>query len=280
MRICCLWTSLLLWTAPLLTVCAEIQIVPSSVQHVFGGAARQIGVQVQNSSDAVVLSDVRAVISQVNSATIVRLCNLPWKKLQVLPGQTIVEAATLNFPSVKAKTRFLIQWTDGASNVVGRTDVFVYPTNLLAELTTLVGADEGALGVFDPPNQIKSPLKGLGVVFSDLENEGLQSFRGHLAIVGPFTARTEICETVSNQIEAMAKRGVAVVWLQSSPEERDKLQPSFYPVSFGRRAVVVAGSELVANLSESPQSQLNLIRCARLALRPEPVRLPYLTLQP
>ena len=33
-----------------------------------------------------------------------------WKRLQVLPRQTVLESAQLNFPPVNAETLFLIQW--------------------------------------------------------------------------------------------------------------------------------------------------------------------------
>jgi hypothetical protein len=260
---------------------AQISVMSNSgPQRVISGGGRQIAVQLCNIGEIAVAADIRAVLSQASSATVVRISDTRWKKLLVLPGQTAVEVATLNFPAVKVETRFLIQWVEGTSNVIGRTEVLVYPTNLLQELKALAGENEKALGIYDPQNQLKPLLKVVSVEFADLEQEGLENFRGKLAIVGPFAAKAQMREGLPAQIETLAKKGVGVVWLQPPPERRDKLQPSFYAVPVGEASVVVAQAELVANVSENPQSQLNLIHFARLALRPEPPRLPHLNPQP
>jgi hypothetical protein len=224
--------------------------------------------------------DARIRLLQTGTATAVHVADLPWKRIQVLPGQTVVESAAVTFPAVRAETRFLIQWVEGASNVLGRTEVLVYPTNLLQELKTVAGEGENALGLFDPENQLKPLLKGLAIEFSDLEKGGLETFRGKLAIIGPFAAKARMREGLPEQIEKLARKGVAIVWLQPPADRHAKLQPSFYTVSVGTGAVVVAQAELVTNLSANPQSQLNLIHCARLALHPKPPLLPHLNSQP
>ena len=58
------------------------------------------------------------------------------------------------------------------------------------------------------------------------------------------------------------------------------LQPSFRTVPIGDGAVVVVQPQLVANLTENPQAQLNLLHFCRLAREPEPPRLPNLNPQP
>ncbi len=260
---------------------AQLQLLPDSQpQAVFGGGRRALELRWRNAGNETMNSDVSARLLQASSATVVRLSDSPWKKLQVLPGQTVVESATLDFPAVRADTRFLIQWVEGVSNIVGRTEVLVYPTNLLQELKALAGEQENALGIYDPQNQLKPLLKTMSVEFADLEDVGLESFHGKLAIVGPFATKQQMREGLPAQVELLAKKGTSVVWLQPPPEKRDKLSPSFYTVSVGEAAVVVAQGGLVANLAEHPQSQLNLIHFARLALRPEPPRLPSLSPQP
>lgn len=260
---------------------AQLQLLPDSqAQAVFGGGRRALELRWRNAGNETMNGDVSARLLQASSATVVRVSDSPWKKLQVLSGQTIVESASLDFPAVRAETRFLIQWVEGVSNIVGRTEVLVYPTNLLQELKALGGEQENAMGIFDPQNQLKPLLKTMSVEFADLEDVGLESFHGKLAIVGPFAAKKQMREGLPAQTESLAKRGVSVVWLQPPPEKRDKLSPSFYTVSAGEAAVVVAQAELVANLAEHPRSQLNLIHFARLALRPEPPRLPALSPQP
>ncbi|MFO1514098.1 MAG: hypothetical protein U1F83_14490 [Verrucomicrobiota bacterium] len=263
------------------TALAQLQLLPDSQpQAVFGGGRRALELRWRNAGNETMNGDVSARLLQASSATVVLVSDSPWKKLQVLPGQTVVESATLDFPAVRAETRFLIQWIESVSNIVGRLEVLVYPTNLLQELKALAGEQENALGIYDPQNQLKSVLKTVSVEFADLEDVGLEGFHGKLAIVGPFAAKKQMREGLPAQIELLAKKGASVVWLQPPPGKRDKLSPSFYTVPVGEAAVVVAQAELVANLAEHPQSQLNLIHFARLALRPEPPRLPSLSPQP
>jgi hypothetical protein len=202
------------------------------------------------------------------------LSDNPWKQIQVPSGETILESATLEFPSVKAKTKFLIRWLEN-SNIIGTTEVLVYPTNLLSELKPLAG-DE-AMGVFDPQNQLKPLLKNLKIDFINLENSDLEHFSGRLAVVGPFESRARMRDGLSNQIKALSKKGAAVVWLQPPRTRDEKLQPSFYSVSEGTNAVVVVQPELVSDLPDNPQSQLNLIYFCKLALNPQTPTLPGLS---
>ncbi len=225
---------------------------------------------------------------QNSSATAIRLGEVAWKRLQVLPGQTVLETAQLDFPLVKAETKFLVQWLEGTNRVLGKTEVLVYPTNLLAQLKPL--ADGEALGVFDQQNQLKPLLKSLNIEFVNLENSGVENFSGRLAIVGPFQSIAQVREGLLNQIQALAKKGAAIVWLQPPPEplpqpspiqrERKKLQPSFYSVSESTNTVIVVQPDLVADLPDNPQSQLNLIYLCKLALQPETFHFPNLTTQP
>lgn len=260
---------------------AQLQWLPAEAPlQVFAGGDRALSLRIRNSGGDTIEAEIRAVISQTSAATAIRIGEVPWKKLQVLPGQTIVESATVTFPTVRAETRFLIQWVEGTSNVLGRTEVLVYPTNLLHELKSLAGEAENALGLFDPENQLKPLLKGLGLEFSDLEEARLDGFAGRLAIIGPFASRARMREGLQEQIEKLARKGAAITWLQPPPDRHAKPQPSFYCVPTGEGAVVVAQVDLAANLATNPQAQLNLLHCARLALHPEPPRLPYLNPQP
>lgn len=258
---------------------AQLQLVPDKQpQQVFAGEARQIATVWHNAGDPIFDGEIRARILQTSSATVVQVGEAPWKKLQVLPQQTVLESARLDFPAVKAETKFLVRWLANTNRLLGKTEVLVYPTNLLAELKPLAGGE--ALGVFDPQNRLKPLLKNLNLDFTDLENTDLKNFSGRLAIIGPFQSQARMREGLANQIKSLAKRGVAVVWLQPPPEKRDQLAPSFYSVSESTNAVVVVQPEPVANLPDNPQAQLNLIYFCKLALQPEPLQLPKPTLQP
>lgn len=258
----------------------RLQLVPTNEPaRIFAGAARSFSIVWQNTGDTTAVADLRMRLLQASSATTATVGEWPWKKLQVLAGQTVIERATLDFPEVKAETRFLVNWVEGTNLVFGTTEVLVYPTNLLAELKTLAGEDQAA-GVFDPDNVIKPLLKNTEVKFEDLENTGIADFRGKLAIIGPFMSRERMPGDLTERVDKLARKGAGVVWLQPPPRPHDKLQPSFQTVLTSGGAVVVAQSQLVANLTEAPQAQLNLLHCCRLARAPEPPRLPNLMLKP
>lgn len=258
---------------------AQLQLLPAAEPHrVFAGKDRQISLVWRNTSDKPVTALVHAQLYQASSATAAPWNHAPWKRLELLPGQTLLEDASLDFPEVRAETRFLIQWLNATNRVLGKTDVLVYPPDLLQGLKPLTGDEP--LGVFDPENRLKALLKPLGVEFLDLEETSVAGFRGKLALIGPFGSKAQMREALPVQIKTLATKGTGVVWMLPRPEPREELKPSFYTVLEGKGAVVVVQPGLVANLPESPQAQLNLLHFARLALHPEPPRLPYLSLSP
>ena len=258
---------------------AQLQTLPDKEpQRVFAGEGRRITVLFHNPGGSPASADFRTRLYQASSATALLLGEAPWKKLEVLPRQTVLESAPMTFPSVKAETRFLVQWLEGTNRVAGTTEVFVYPPDLLKDLKPLAG--EEPLGVMDPQNQLKPLLKAAAVECQDLEDTRLENYHGKLAIIGPFQSKAQMRESLPNRIRALAQRGVAAVWIQPPPEKRQDLKPSFCTVPEGKGAVVVVQARLVANLAQDPQAQLNLLQLARLALHPEPPRLPHLTPSP
>ena len=52
----------------------------------------------RNTGDKTAEADIRARIIQTSSATAIPLVDAPWKKLEVLPRQTVLESAQLDFP--------------------------------------------------------------------------------------------------------------------------------------------------------------------------------------
>ncbi|HEX5397777.1 MAG TPA: hypothetical protein VFY06_01870 [Verrucomicrobiae bacterium] len=216
--------------------------------------------------------DFRVRILQASSSTAVLISDDLWKRLQVPAGETILESTPLNFPAVRGETRFLVQWIADPNQIIGSTEVWVYPTNLLHELRSLLG--EETFGVLDPNDELKPLLKQNGVEFVDLGDMALEDFRGRLAVIGPFQSKAQIREGLPQAIQRIARKGAAVVWIQPPLSPKDEVKPSFYTVLEGRGAVVVAQSGMVAGLSENPRSQLNLIHFCKLALNPAPQQLP------
>ena len=258
---------------------AQLQLLPDpEPQRVFAGEARNITVVWHNAGDNTAAAEVRTRLSQTSSATVVPLADKLWEKIQVLPGQTVLETARVDFPDVRAGTAFLIQWLDGTNRVLGKTVALVYPTNLLAELKPLLGED--TLGVLDPNNELKPLLKQNRAEFVDLGETSLDDFQGKLAVIGPFQSKAQMREDLAQTVQRIARKGAAIVWIQPPRVPKDNIKPSFYVVPEGRGAVVVVQTDLVANLAEYPQSQLNLVYFCKLALHPEPFVLPDLNSQP
>jgi len=258
---------------------AQLQLLPDrGSQYVFSGNARNIWATFHNPDGQYFTGEIRTRLFQTSSTMAVLWSDKPWKRLVIPADETVLASGALDFPPVKAETRFLIQWLDNTNRIIGRTEVWVYPTNLLAELNTLAGDEP--LGLLDPQNQIKPLLKNLRVKFTDLGNAGLESFSGRLAILGPFQSKTQIREGMADKVKALAKHGTAIVWITLPRARGEKLMPSFYSVRENTNSVVVVQPDLVAALTEQPQSQLNLVYFCRLALNPEPFVLSTITIQP
>ena len=258
---------------------AQLQLLPDrEPPRVFAGDARKITVIWHNAGDKAVDTEIRTRLYQASSATAAPLSEKAWKKIEVLPGQTVLESAFVDFPAVNAETRFLIQWLAGTNQVIGRTEVLVYPTNLLGELKLLLGEDN--LGVLDPNDELKPLFKQNHVEFSDLGEAALEDFQGKLAIIGPFQTKAQMREGLAPAIQKIARKGVAVVWIQPPPGPKDQIKPSFYIVPEGKGPVVVVQADLVANLPENPKSQLNFVYFCKLALNPAPFFLPDFKTQP
>lgn len=262
----------LIASLPLPASC-QLELLPNSdIPAVFAGTARPIPVVWRNPGATPTSVEIRTRQFQATSATAVQVQESVWKNLEVLPGQTVLESARLDFPSVKAETKFVVQWLAGTNRVLGSTEVLVYPTNLLADLKRIV--EPGTLGVLDPAGRIKPRLKQNGVEFSDLGERSLEGFAGRLAILGPFESKAQLPEDIAARCKTVAQNGASVVWIGTPALRRDQLKPSFYAVPVGTNTVVVAQASLLPNLSDNPQSQQKLLQLCRLALSPEPFTLP------
>ena len=260
---------------------AQIELVTNAApQCVFFGAARSISATFHNPAGQDFRQDVRTVVSQASSATAVALSEKPWKELRVLPLQTVLESARLDFPPVKAETKFIVQWVENPNRVIGKTEVLVYPTNLLHELKVLMDESEDNLGVLDPHNQLKPALKQATIHFVDLAETEMDSFHGKLAIIGSCGPDDPEWRGLADRIARLARKGTPVVWIQLPPPKRDKIWPSFYTVPENTNAVVMVHPALAADLPDNPQSQLNLIYFCKQALNPRPPALPDLSPNP
>lgn len=262
---------------PTASVQAQLDIKPGeSPQCLFPGAARNVRIVLHNPGSNEAFVNLQVQLLQTSSTTAAP-ANKPrdWKKLQVLPGQTILESVPVSVPDVRGETSFLLRFIEGTNKVLGTMEILVYPTNLLQELKPLAG--DKPPGLYDPQNILKPLLKALDLEFIDLDETGLENFTGRLVILGPFASKDQVPPGLAKQIKTVARKGVAAIWLLPPPEPGAKLTPSFHLVPEGSGVVLVAQAALVDNLSENPRAQLNLVELARIALHSEPVSLPELT---
>jgi hypothetical protein len=254
----------LLLCASAINVSAQLEVSSGDEpQACFGGERRTIRIFVRNSGAGSEEKTLRTRVYQASSSTIMPLGEAqPWKKLTVLGGQTLLESATVNFPEVRAATRFYVRWLDDGGKSIGQTRVTVYPAKLLKELTVLSG--EKPFGIFDPQERITPLLKRLEIEFVDLtEGERLDSFQDRLAIIMPGDTTSAPPGEWHKRVPALTTRGVSVVLIaRSLPATR----ASNHPLIFVNGPVVSMAPEVISDLETNPTAQETLLQCARLAL--------------
>lgn len=251
------------------SVLAEIEVVPQpQPESVFSGASRQICITLRNSGQEPFQGEMHYALKQKAQGVVAPIARAAWKKIHILPTQTVIECGNMSFPSVRSPTPFLVQWTID-KRVVGRTDVLVYPPELLGELKTLIGSQ--TVGVFDPRNVIKPLLAQHKIDYEDLERMELEQFTGAIVIVGPFADPDQMPPRVAARLRKLAARGIPAVWIQ--PPQRAAM-PSWYFVREGDRLIVIAQDNTVANLAESPTAQLAFIELVKTALQGKDPQLP------
>ncbi|HSU54703.1 MAG TPA: hypothetical protein VLT36_11645 [Candidatus Dormibacteraeota bacterium] len=239
---------------------------PSEPPSIFAGSSKAIPLLWRNGGDEILTSNLHFRMYQASSATAMPFMEAPWKQLTVLPGQTVVESARLDFPTIKTETRFIVQWLDPTNRALGNSEVDVFPARLLSGLSTLA-APEG-MGVYDPGNCMKPVLKDAGVDVVDLQQ--FAAFEGRLALFVPSSALTEPGEDVIERVKGLAKTTAAIVWIVPPRVPPAPLQPTFAILTLRKASIVLAQSSLVTNLAEDPRAQLKLVELARLALHPAP----------
>src|SRR5580692_3272463 len=98
---------------------AQLELVAGAQpESVFSGAHRTVPLVFRNDGSRSFDHEIRARVFQTETSVALLLRQVSWKKLQVLPGQTVLESAQLDFPVVAAETKFLIQWLDETNHVI------------------------------------------------------------------------------------------------------------------------------------------------------------------
>lgn len=237
-------------------------------QHVFADGQRTVEVRFRNDAAEPARVEVRLQLLQLTSATAAPVGGArSWKALTVLPGQTVLESALIEFPKVRVSTRFAARWLDVGGKVLGVTEVWAHPENLLDALKLLAGGQP--VGLADETGALRPVLAARGISVSELNSaEHWNEFRGRLALI--------VSKPEANQGElrlgaaalARAKEGLAVVWFQTPPAISPPAPPLVERVRVGRGVVVLAPVSALAGLDRSAAAQLILVRLAELALAP------------
>jgi hypothetical protein len=269
--------ALLLFTlvASPLAARGQLEWIPNETpQAVFAGKERQLKLTIRNPADKPVELQIRMRLLQLSSGSAMPVEDArSWKTLKLLPGQTVLEHAVMDFPAVKARTLFEIRWADAKDRSLGQTAVEVYPDDLLKQLATLT--EQKPVGLIDPDSQVKPLLKRAEIGFEDLEpGTAIEKFDGSLIVVFTRSPKKPQTPHLSERIIARVKEGIAVVWIEWEFTPCRTLQPLAYSLRAGRGTMFFAQASTVADLANSPQSQLNLIHFAEIALIPGTLQLP------
>jgi len=255
---------------------AQLQILPApSEQALFGGGTGAVQVVFRNPGQLPIELALKTRLFQLSSSTVMPSGNSePWKRLAVLGGQTVLESVRLEFPSVRAVTKFDVRWLDEMEKTVGHTYVTVFPTNFLTQLVEVAG--EKPPGIFDPHAQLGTVLRALRVEFVELaEGERIETFRERLAILGPFDPKQPAPSNARKHASMLAARGVNVVLVSGPPAEPPgsarRTPPLLRPVvmtTAGPGRLVLVPHAAVSGLSTNPLAQEALLQAARLATNP------------
>ena len=238
----------------------------TSVQHVFADGARAVEVRFRNPATEIVHVALRVQLLQLTSATAVPVGGpRAWKNLALQPGQTVLENATIEFPKLRASTRFAVRWLAADDKVIGVTTLWVHPDSLLDTLKRLVG--DQPVGLADDAGLLRKTLAARKIAISDLHSaESWNRFRGRLALVTSKPAIDGDEPRLEAAALARAKDGLPLIWFRPPPKIAPPPPPLIERLSLGRGTVVLAPAATLADLENSSAAQLALLRFVVLAL--------------
>ena len=231
-------------------------------QAVFAGQAQEIVVTLRNTTAHHLAGEFSTRLFQLATNISAPVGDpIPWKKVELLAGQTARDQVRVAMPEVRVVTRFRIQLRDEAREVVGHVDVSAVPRDWLKQLGDLAGGER--IAVLDPEGHLQPLLESAGLGVENLDAGEIARSAVSLAILGPFSDRAHLPEGTAQQARALAARGIAVIALLPLGSLPTLLiQPSRPD---GSKLIVAPAAPFFA-MATSPQAQLDLILLARLAL--------------
>ncbi len=256
--------ALLLLICPL-PLAAQLAVsAEAAVQVVFSGEPAALVVLVGNGGRETLKGGVSTRIFQLSSATRIPLGEKqPWKELEVLAGQTVRENLELTFPVLAEPALYRVEFASAAGDPLGAVPVRACPRNALQILARWSGTRPVA--VRDAGGKLDDLLKKNGVTTSDLTGEAATAeFRGPLAILRSADGTAAEKERLRGIADALARRGVAVLWLQPAP---GGIERETRTVGKGGPVCELALRDF-DRLENSASAQMRLLESARFLLFP------------
>jgi hypothetical protein len=249
---------------------AQLEVIPTAApQVVFAGVASTIEVTIRNRGSVALDSEFSTRLFQVSSAT-----RLPvggsqvWKRLQILPEQTILESVPVHLPDVRAITQFQVQML-AADKPAGQCTVVGCPRDLIRQLVDITGAKH--IAVLDSDRKLRPLLDKAGAASIDLTSPGGDSGAQYaLAILGPFARRESVPPDFTTRANDLVKRNIAVVALlpPGTLGGFDSTAPlhMILPPPGGQKPAMVWSETGAEPIENSARAQLALFRLSELAL--------------
>ncbi len=235
----------------------------AAVQTVFSGEPVAVTLFVDNGDLKSHQAAVSTRIFQLAATTKMPLGNeQPWKEIEVLAGQTVREKITLTFPALTEPVLYRVELTEAKGRQLGGVTVRACPRTLLQTLARLSGGQP--VGVGDAGGQLGAVLKKSDVPVAELAGEAAADFHGSLALLRSADATPAESARVRALGAALAKRGVAVLWLQPAPGGTERETRTV-----GRGGTVCElALRAFDRLENSAAAQLRVVESARYLLTP------------
>ncbi len=127
-------------------------------QPVFADTPQEVSVVFRNATASRQVLSIAVRIFQMSSSTLMPIEKArPWKEIEILPGQTVLESAVVRLPPVKVATYFLIQWLGDDGQVLSKSRLFAVPKDIARSLSTITS--NTTTGLLDPEDRIKPMFK-------------------------------------------------------------------------------------------------------------------------
>ena len=233
------------------------------VQTVFSGEPVAVTVFVENPDLKSHQAAVSKRIFQLASATKMPFGeDQPWKEIAVLAGQTVREKIVLTFPALAEPALYRVEFAETDGRRLGGVTVRACPRTLLQTLARLSGGQP--VGVGDAGGQLAAVLKKSDVPVAEIAGEAAADFHGSLALLRSADSTPAESTRLRALAAVLAKRGVAVLWLQPAPGGTERETRT---VGRGGAVCELALRDF-DRLENSAAAQLRLVESARFLLTP------------